>query len=109
MTKIILIRHGEEEKKKTNNVEYQTDNSDLTIKGIEQVRKLSSKLKDFNITKIYSSDIKRSLHTAEIINKELNLEIKIDKRLRERNIGEFEKYGDNWRKYFNKLKDKELA
>lgn len=109
MLKIILIRHGEEDIIKENEVEYQTDNSDLTKKGIEQVKKLALKLKDFNINRIYSSDIKRALKTAKIINKELKVEIKVDKRLRERNLGDFERYGDNWREEFNKLKEKELA
>lgn len=109
MLKVILIRHGEEEKAKLNNTEYQTFNSNLTAKGIEQVKKLASKLKKQNITEIYSSDIKRALQTAEIVAKELNLDVKLDKRLRERDIGELEKYGDDWRKVFNKIKEKELA
>jgi len=110
MLKIILIRHGEEEKEKVNNVEYQTNNSDLTAKGIEQVKKLTTRLlNEFNINKIYSSDIKRALQTTEIINYKLNLNIKIDERLRERNIGDFEGYGDGWRAEFNRLKKEKLA
>jgi len=109
MLKIILIRHGEEVRIKENGVEYQRDKSPLTSKGVEQVRKLASRLKGLNINKIYSSDIKRAMQTTEIINKELNLDIKVDKRLRERNIGELEKYGDNWRKVFNKLKEGRLS
>lgn len=109
MLKVILVRHGEEERIKSDNVEYQTNDSNLTIKGIEQVKKLASKLKEFSITEIYSSDIKRAVQTAEIINKELNIIIKTDERLRERNIGDFEKHGDNWRKEFNKLKEKEIV
>jgi len=109
MLKIILVRHGEEEKEKLNNIEYQTDHSNLTPKGVGQVKKLASKLKGQNITEIYSSDIKRALQTAKIISQEISVDIKIDKKIRERNIGEFEKYGDNWRKAFNELKEKELA
>lgn len=109
MLKIILIRHGEEEKVKSDNLEYQTKESILTKKGIEQAERLALRLNKESITKIYTSDIKRALQTTEIINKELNVEIKLDKKLRERNIGELEKYGDNWRKEFNKLKEIELA
>jgi len=109
MLRVILIRHGEEEREKVNEIEYQTNNSDLTQRGIEQVRKLALKLKEFNITGIYSSDIKRAMQTAEIINRELNVKIKTDKRLRERDMGDFEKYGNNWRNEFNKLKEKKLA
>ncbi len=109
MLKIILVRHGEEERRKTNGIEYQTDNCSLTSKGIEQAKKLASKLRVFNITEIYSSNIKRAIQTAEIMNKEIGVNIKIDKGIRERNIGDFEKYGVTWRKEFNKLKERELA
>ena len=109
MLKIILIRHGEEEKKKSNDAEYQTNDSVLTPKGIKQVKKLAQRLRSEKIEEIYSSDIKRALQTAKIISKEIGVDIKIDKRIRERNVGEFEKLGDNWRKAFNELKEKELA
>ena len=108
MLKIILIRHGEEKKEKLNDIEYQTDRSNLTPNGIRQVKKLASKLRGQNITKIYSSDIKRAFKTAKIISQEICIGIKKDKKIRERNIGDFEKYGDNWRKVFNELKEKEL-
>lgn len=50
----------------------------------EQAKYIKENLK---ISKIYSSDIKRALETAEIINKELNLEIIKDSNLREQNKG----------------------
>ena len=109
MLKVILVRHGEEERKRVGNTEYSTNESALTQKGVNQVRKLALKAKEFNITKIYSSDIKRAVQTAEIINKEINVGVSIDKRLRERNVGDLEKYGDIWRKFFNEIKKKELA
>ncbi len=108
MLKLILIRHGEEKRIKENKVNYQSNDSNLTINGIKQVKKLALKLKKFNINKIYSSDIKRALQTTKIINRELKIEIRIDKRLRERNLGDFEKFGNNWREEFNKLKEKKL-
>jgi broad specificity phosphatase PhoE len=109
MLKIILIRHGEEEKVKEGNIEYQSNDSELTKEGIEQVEKLAEILKNLNIDEIYSSDIIRAMQTAEIINKKINKKIIIDTRLRERNIGDFEKFGDDWRKEFKRFKEKELA
>ncbi|PJE81698.1 hypothetical protein COU58_01090 [Candidatus Pacearchaeota archaeon CG10_big_fil_rev_8_21_14_0_10_32_42] len=109
MLEIYLVRHGEEEKVKNNNIEYQTDNSNLTENGIKQVMKLTLKLKNFKIDKIYSSNLKGTLQTAEIISNEIGIKINVDERIRERNMGDFEKFGDNWRSEFRKLKEKKLA
>lgn len=110
MLKIILVRHGEEKRINSNGVEYQTNESPLISKGMEHAKKLALRIKrEKGITEIFSSDIRRALQTAEIVNREIGLKVQIDKRLRERNIGELEKYGNKWRKEFDKLKEIELA
>ena len=64
--------------------------SDLTEKGIEQVKETSKKLKNIKFDKVFSSDLLRAKKTAEIINLERKLEIITTQALRERNFGEYE-------------------
>jgi isoleucyl-tRNA synthetase len=59
----------------------------LTQKGKKEISRLAKKLKNKRIDLIYSSDSLRTRQTAEIIAKELNLEINFDKRLRDINLG----------------------
>ena len=47
--------------------------SDLTEKGEVQAQETADKLKEFTITKIFSSNLKRSKNTAKIINKIIGL------------------------------------
>jgi broad specificity phosphatase PhoE len=47
--------------------------SDLTEKGEVQAQETADKLKKFSITRIFSSNLKRSKNTAKIINKIIGL------------------------------------
>lgn len=86
---IYLVRHGQ-----TNaNVESRfcgVTNVDLNAHGIQQAKNVAKKLKDFKIDSIYSSDLKRTQKTAEIINAFHDKEIQWNKKLREMNFGVFE-------------------
>ncbi len=68
-----LIRHGE----KT------LDGKELTKRGIIQSKYLGKYLKSEKINKVISSDINRSIQTAEIINKTLKVPHLKDPRIRE--------------------------
>lgn len=76
----------------------------LTKVGIKQAEITARCFKNKNIHSIYSSPLKRTLQTATIIAKKLNLQIKIDQRLRERmNWGDkkkesFSDFMKEWRK-----------
>lgn len=59
----------------------------LTVTGQEQARKLSQRLKDKKIKRIFSSDLLRAKQTGEIVAKELNVPIDFDRRLREVDYG----------------------
>jgi isoleucyl-tRNA synthetase len=61
----------------------------LTEKGIKEVEVVAKNLKKEKIDIIISSDILRTKQTAEIIAKELDLEVQYDARLRETDSGEF--------------------
>ena len=74
--KIYLVRHGEKEN-------FIGDPA-LTELGIKQARLTGEYFKSINIGHIFASPLKRTQMTASIIGKHLNLDFKIDDRLRER-------------------------
>lgn len=86
MTKITIIRHGETEWNKKMQLQGFTD-SPLTNKGIRQAELLADEIKWRKFDQIISSDLYRAEHTAQIINKNFNLEITKNKGLRERSFG----------------------
>jgi isoleucyl-tRNA synthetase len=89
--KYFILRHGE-------NV-YTTEIKDiaypksaqfslgLTDEGKKKIKDLSPKIKRAKIDLIFSSDYKRAKETAEIVASELGINIKLDKRLRDVNLG----------------------
>ena len=82
--KIYLIRHGET----TGDVEdrYGGDYDDhLSEEGIKQSEGLARKLKGKGIELIYTSTRIRAVETAEIVQKELHMDVKRVHDLRERN------------------------
>lgn len=86
--KIYLVRHGQTDsnlKKVYDNVKL---DEDINENGIKQAEELRNKIINMNIKFdiIYSSQLKRAIHTANIINYNNN-KIIIDKRLEERNTG----------------------
>jgi 2,3-bisphosphoglycerate-dependent phosphoglycerate mutase len=86
---IIFLRHGQAK----NNIERvltgRTPGVPLTEKGIEQAEKAAKFLEHMNISAIYSSPIERAKHTAEIVGKHNSLDVIIDDRLIELDMGKF--------------------
>ena len=87
MKKIIFIRHW----KTISNIEniYWWDNTTLTNKAINDTFLISNKLKNENISKIISSNLTRSVQTAEILSNTLNCKFEIWKELNEINCWEY--------------------
>lgn len=86
--KLYVIRHGQSE----NNVKGLCDcdpkiKTPLTKKGANQAKLASSKLKSKSFDIIFASELFRAQKTAEIINKNHQLEVIIDKRLNDRYSG----------------------
>lgn len=115
-TSVTIVRHGETEWNKIGRYQGFLD-SPLSDKGVDQAHCLAKALKKFEFDALYSSDLGRALQTANIIARELNLNVIEEKRLRERNLGrlqgltdeEFrEKYPDDFGKYKANGFDKEL-
>ncbi len=100
--RILFIRHGESQA----NITREFSNHDntkhpLTEKGVEQARALAEKLRDVNLTAIYSSPLLRARQTADILNAGRGLEIQITPALREHDAGALEGRADPdaWREY----------
>ena len=86
---IILIRHGETEWNSQQRMQGHS-NSDLSSVGQAQIQALGQWMKNVPFDHIYSSDSLRAKQTAEAITQFSGHELKIDLRLREKNLGVFE-------------------
>lgn len=101
--KYFLLRHGEAviNKKDILSSWPEKNPSPLTKRGKKQIEILAKKLKKKKIDLIFSSDLLRSRQTAEIIDEELGLKTRYDKRLRENNFGIFNgKTAAEFREFF---------
>ncbi len=87
--KLFICRHGQTEPNRKGLVQGSI-NDGLNKTGRIQAKLLGKYLKKRGVNKIYCSTLKRSIETAEIISKICSAEIKKDKRIGERNFGEFE-------------------
>ncbi len=88
-TTIYLVRHGESESNKRGIIAGHID-PDLTEEGREQVRRTKEKLRHLHFDEVYSSDLKRAVHTAEILYGQPVSESNRMHLLRERNFGALE-------------------
>jgi broad specificity phosphatase PhoE len=85
-----LIRHGESTWNESATVQGHADGATLTDNGREQVRDALAALRPQGIASIISSDLRRTVETAQIIADGLDLEISTTPALRERSFGVFE-------------------
>ena len=86
--KITLVRHGETDNNK-NNIMQGLSNELMNDRGRRQCKKLRNELKDKHFDICYMSPLVRCVETAMILVGD-RVPIVKDKRLIERNIGEFE-------------------
>jgi len=88
-TELVMIRHGETEWNTQHRMQGHS-NSNLTKLGLAQIKALGEWMKRTPFSHIYSSDSLRARLTAESITKYSEHVLRIDKRLREKNLGVFE-------------------
>lgn len=86
---IYIVRHGETDHNVNHITQGHTDSS-LTLNGIKQAEDLALLFKDIQFDTIYSSDLSRAVHTAEIITIGKNLGINKSELLRERSYGVYD-------------------
>lgn len=79
---IYFVRHGETDYNIEGKVQGQLD-IPLNENGIKQANELSNELKNYKIDIIFSSPLKRAKQTAEIINKNHNVNIVYEDDLKE--------------------------
>ena len=89
MGSIIFLRHGQAKNNTERILAGRTPGIPLTEKGIDQAEKAAKFLEDMNISTIYSSPIQRAKNTAEIVGKHNSIDVKIDDRLIELDMGKF--------------------
>jgi len=86
---IIFLRHGQAKNNTERILAGRTEGVPLTDTGIKQSEHTAELLKHMNISAIYSSPIERAKHTAEIAGKHNSLDVTIDDRLNELDMGKF--------------------
>lgn len=87
VTNIFIARHGETEYNRTNRIQGRGINKSLNDTGRRQALSIGKVLEDKNIKHIFSSSLKRSLETAEIIAEQLHLKIESYAELDEMDFG----------------------
>ncbi len=98
---IILVRHGQTDWNVQDLLQGRTD-IELNENGRKQTLETANKLIDMNIDAIYVSPLKRTIDTANQINKTRNLKLNIENRLIERGFGNYEGQSKvEFRKYWN--------
>ena len=89
MGSIIFLRHGQAKNNTERILAGRTPGVPLTEKGIDQAKKAASFLENMNISAIYSSPIERAKNTAEIVGEHTSIDVRIDERLIELDMGKF--------------------
>ena len=100
---IIFLRHAQAENNTKRILAGRIEGVPLTKTGIEQAERIAKYLAPIDISAIYSSPIERAKHTAEIVAKNCSLDVVLDERLTEINMGKFTRmnYDDMFAKYGN--------
>lgn len=88
-----IIRHGETEANVKKILQGHSDYP-LTQRGKDQAKEVSGLLKNIHFDKVFSSDLFRAKHTAQLILLERKMAIETSKLLRERTFGKYE--GTSW-------------
>ena len=89
MGQIIFLRHGQAKNNTERILAGRTEGVPLTEVGIEQAKHTAELLEHMNISAIYSSPIQRAKHTAEIVGQHNSIDVTIDDRLIELDMGKF--------------------
>ena len=87
--RLILLRHGQTEYNATKRMQSHL-NTQLSEVGLAQAEAAADFLSTLNIAKIISSDLTRAFDTATAVGKRLGVDIVVDPRLRETNLGQWQ-------------------
>ncbi|RPH28681.1 phosphoglycerate mutase GpmB [Buttiauxella warmboldiae] len=90
MLQVYLVRHGETQWNAQRRIQGQSDSA-LTEKGERQAEQVAERAKTLGITHVIASDLGRTRRTAEIIALACGVEVTLDARLRELDMGVLER------------------
>lgn len=88
--RIMLIRHGKTDWNREPRIQGGSSDTPLNREGRQQAENMASRLSKRSIQVIYSSPQKRALETARIIAHYHNIEVVVERSLREIEAGEME-------------------
>ena len=88
--KIYYVRHGQTDWNLARKMQGGETEKELTSTGIEQAKQTKKELENAKYDIVICSPMHRAIQTAEIINKDRNVPIITDERIRERKLGELE-------------------
>jgi probable phosphoglycerate mutase len=86
VTTLLLARHGESDWNRERRWQGHADRP-LTDVGRAQARRLAARLANIALDAIYASDLRRARQTAEVVARAQRLEVHVDPRLREVDVG----------------------
>ena len=86
---LILVRHAETLWNREGRFQGHLD-SRVTLRGVEQIQAVARRLQDTDVDVVFTSDLGRSILTADRIARAVHAPVVVDVRLRERNHGLFE-------------------
>ena len=89
MGQVIFLRHGQAKNNTERILAGRTEGIPLTDRGVQQAEHTAQLLEHMNISAIYSSPIQRAKHTAEIVGNHNSIDVQIDHRLIELDMGKF--------------------
>ena len=89
MGQIIFLRHGQAKNNTDRVLAGRTEGIPLTELAINQAQHTAKLVEHMNVSAIYSSPIQRAKHTAEIVGEHNSLDVNIDDRLIELDMGKF--------------------
>ncbi len=87
LTNIYLARHGETEYNRCNQIQGRGIDASLNDTGLHQAKAIAEHLQDISLHQVYSSSLKRSRETAEVVAKRYDLQVESHKDLDEMNFG----------------------
>ncbi len=90
MARIILVRHGKTDWNRELRIQGGSSDTSLNDEGRQQAENMALRLSQRSIQAIYSSPLKRALETAESIARPHNIEVVVEKSLREIEAGKLE-------------------
>ena len=89
LRRLVLVRHGQTDYNAEGRMQGHVD-SELTARGVAQVRQVAPALAGFDPVRLISSDLSRAARSAEEIGLVCGLPVKLDARLRETHLGEWQ-------------------